>query len=343
MDVVTESARWRQWLFSEFYKLIHHREEDNFDVVRFRGIDPQTFFYEEHATYLAFLVDNIQEFFRARCLLVDDESKDLFDRLILYRLLGHLHVRLPFDHVHDRQQAATVSTWKVSDSTHSGMFGPLSIFSVPVEDRSIRVNAWPGNVLATFMQNQYYLHRPNINVAVSPGDHVIDAGGCFGDTALRFAYEVGAHGRVYTFDPIKEHCDIMREAFAMNPDLEKRLQIFEFGLSDSFHDGKPGTGGINPGAQATSDLPLQKIDALSFPAINFIKMDIEGSELSALKGAERSIRKWLPKLAISLYHRREDLFTIPLWIDALDCGYRCYLGHYSMHREETILYASSTR
>ncbi len=285
-----------------------------------------------------------RRFFRARCLLVDDESKDLFDRLILYRLLGHLHVRLPFESSPRPSTSSNgfrLESWGIARTRACS--GPLSIFSVPVENGSIRVNAWPVNVLATFMQNQYYLHRPNIDVAVAPGDHVIDAGGCFGDTALRFAYEVGANGRVYTFDPIKEHCDIMREAFAMNPDLEKRRQIFEFGLSDSFRDGKPGAGGINPGAQATNDMPLQKIDALSFPAINFIKMDIEGSELPALKGAERSIRKWLPKLAISLYHRREDLFSIPLWIDALDCGYKCYLGHYSMHREETILYASSTR
>ena len=76
------------------------------------------------------------------------------------------------------------------------------------------------------------------------------------------------------------------------------------------------------------------------PRLDFIKMDIEGSELSALRGAESSIRRWQPKLAISLYHRPEDFFSIPLWIDALGVGYRLFLDHYSIHNEETVLYAS---
>ena len=68
-------------------------------------------------------------------------------------------------------------------------------------------------------------------------------------------------------------------------------------------------------------------------------MDIEGSELDALKGAEHSLRRWRPKLALSLYHRPEDLFSIPLWLDSLDCGYSFFLDHYSIHTEETVLYA----
>jgi hypothetical protein len=59
----------------------------------------------------------------------------------------------------------------------------------------------------------------------------------------------------------------------------------------------------------------------------------------ALRGGERSIRRWKPKLAISLYHRPEDFFVIPLWLDALGLGYRFHLDHYSIHHEETVLYA----
>jgi hypothetical protein len=75
--------------------------------------------------------------------------------------------------------------------------------------------------------------------------------------------------------------------------------------------------------------------------IDFVKMDIEGSELAALQGGERAIRKWRPKLAISLYHRPEDFYTIPQWVDSLRLGYRFYLDHYSIHHEETVLYAIS--
>ena len=66
-----------------------------------------------------------------------------------------------------------------------------------------------------------------------------------------------------------------------------------------------------------------------------------GSELAALQGGENVLRRDRPRLAISLYHRSEDFFAIPLWIDGLGCGYRFYLQHYSIHGEETVLYAIS--
>ncbi len=46
---------------------------------------------------MSFLVDNADAFHAARNSLEDPASRDLFDRLILFRLLGHLHVRLPFN------------------------------------------------------------------------------------------------------------------------------------------------------------------------------------------------------------------------------------------------------
>jgi hypothetical protein len=91
-------------------------------------------------------------------------------------------------------------------------------------------------------------------------------------------------------------------------------------------------------------MPTTTIDEVvvheNIPRIDFIKMDIEGSELSALRGAESTIRRCRPKLAISLYHRPEDFFSIPSWIDSLDLGYRVFLEHYSIHQEETVLFAT---
>ena len=181
-----------------------------------------------------------------------------------------------------------------------------------------------------------------------PGDHIIDAGGCFGDTALGFARVASKKGHVYTFDPLQKHCAIMRESFAMNPTLAPRISIFELGLSDENHEGSPSPateGVINPGANIFgSGVATRTIDSLvaecALPRIDFIKMDIEGSELAALVGAEAALRRWRPKLAISLYHRPEDFFTIPLWLDSLGIGYRFFLDHYSIHHEETVLFAT---
>jgi hypothetical protein len=140
----------------------------------------------------------------------------------------------------------------------------------------------------------------------------------------------------------------MREAFQMNPRLASHIELFDVGLADgdSMRDASHSTPqGVNPGARLEQGLPTRTIDGLvrshEIEHIDLIKMDIEGSELAALRGAENSLRRWRPKLAISLYHRPEDFFAIPLWLKSLDCGYRLFLNHYSIHHEETVLYGTS--
>jgi hypothetical protein len=68
-------------------------------------------------------------------------------------------------------------------------------------------------------------------------------------------------------------------------------------------------------------------------------MDVEGFELKALKGASSTIAKFRPKLAISLYHKPEDFFEIPIYLKSYYPFYRLYLDHYTIHAEETVLYA----
>lgn len=73
----------------------------------------------------------------------------------------------------------------------------------------------------------------------------------------------------------------------------------------------------------------------------YISMDIEGAEMSALKGAERTLRESVPDLAISVYHAPNHIWEIPLYIDGLNLGYEFFLRNYSSYTTETILYAVS--
>lgn len=87
-------------------------------------------------------------------------------------------------------------------------------------------------------------------------------------------------------------------------------------------------------------LEVTSVDnVLSGNKATFIKMDIEGSELEALKGCRRTIEMYHPKLAVCVYHREEDIFEIPKFI--LECyqGYRFFLRHYAHSASETVLYA----
>lgn len=73
--------------------------------------------------------------------------------------------------------------------------------------------------------------------------------------------------------------------------------------------------------------------------VTFIKLDVEGAELKALQGAKNTILKNRPKLAISIYHKLEDIFEIPAYILSLNSDYKFFLRHYQLSENETILYA----
>lgn len=72
----------------------------------------------------------------------------------------------------------------------------------------------------------------------------------------------------------------------------------------------------------------------------FIKMDIEGAEKEALIGAEATIRKCHPKLAISVYHKEDDLWEIPYYLMKKYPFYKFYLRQYTPITVETVLYAT---
>lgn len=73
--------------------------------------------------------------------------------------------------------------------------------------------------------------------------------------------------------------------------------------------------------------------------VTFIKMDIEGAEIRALHGAEKLIRNFKPKLAISVYHKKKDIIDIMTYLSNLNLDYKFFLRHYSACQWETVLYA----
>ena len=68
-------------------------------------------------------------------------------------------------------------------------------------------------------------------------------------------------------------------------------------------------------------------------------MDVEGSELKVLQGAKNSLIKYKPKLAIASYHRYDDYYKIPKFLNELGIGYKFYFANYTLGFTDTIIYA----
>lgn len=106
------------------------------------------------------------------------------------------------------------------------------------------------------------------------------------------------------------------------------------------HQGGPGSSVQSPDTlvDEADTVALRTIDGLIDDAPTFIKMDVEGSELSALQGARSTIADHGPKLAISAYHRPTDLLELSSYVLSLRPGYRMGLRHHGHYRWDTCLY-----
>ncbi len=71
-----------------------------------------------------------------------------------------------------------------------------------------------------------------------------------------------------------------------------------------------------------------------------IKMDIEGAEIDALPGEQKTIQKYVPGLAISVYHLPSHIWEIPLLVKQMMPGaYKYYLRAHGFNDYNIVLYA----
>jgi FkbM family methyltransferase len=322
---------------------------DNYDAARYDydGVDKSKIFDEKKsASYFDWFFRNHERIYQAYTLFADDYSKRLYLILIVYRMTGHHSVRIPLEFsLNDASWSDYTQLEKHSPSTIGvdGMFGKVQHYDFEYQGCRYVVDCLGLNYY--LHRRQYYFARDGISIAPEPGDYVIDGGACLGDSAIVFGNSVGSDGMVYAFDPVHEHLEIVAHNAAQNPHLN--IEAFPYGISNKDVNGEPlQLNTYAPGFNANSrQVPLRSIDSLAIEGalqkIDFIKLDIEGSEMQALTGALGSIRKFMPKLAISLYHRPDDLFEIPNYLHYHFPAYRMHLGHYTIHGEETVLYCTT--
>lgn len=87
-----------------------------------------------------------------------------------------------------------------------------------------------------------------------------------------------------------------------------------------------------------TSIKVDKLDNIIDSYVSFIKMDIEGAEQDAIEGAKKTIKKYHPRLAISAYHKADDIWKIPELILAIRSDYKIYLRHYTEGFTETVIF-----
>lgn len=192
---------------------------------------------------------------------------------------------------------------------------------------------------ARFMQNYTYSPEKQYfeDFMRSSKDIFVDAGAFDGETSQIFAKFCPDYEKIYVFEPSNVNMKKAKENLAALRDVV----YFDCGLSDKkdrlrFSSALGSSSVISE--QGTDFIDVDALDNLSAGKVTFIKMDLEGWELAALKGAAQTIKQYRPKLAIGAYHQTADFLAVYQFVMRLHPDYQIYLRHYTQGWPETVLY-----
>ena len=194
-----------------------------------------------------------------------------------------------------------------------------------------------------FCRNQYF--NDLTKFALNENCVFVDCGAFDGDTIKNFIEcSNGKYKKIFGVEADPLNFDKLKNFIEQSN--YKGVKIFNCGVWNekgvlSFDGGRGTSSSISETSGGENSIAVDTIDNLLKGApVTFIKMDIEGSELNALEGAQESIKKFKPVLAICVYHKAEDLITIPQYIKNLNPDYKFYLRkHTFVLPTELVLYA----
>jgi FkbM family methyltransferase len=142
-----------------------------------------------------------------------------------------------------------------------------------------------------------------------PGDLVLEVGAYVGVFTTLLARWVGPGGRVYAFEPTPETARALRDHLALN-NVADRVMVSPLAISDTIGQallhryGTSGTNRLSASAGDTVEVPLTTIDEFCAEhgiAPSLVKIDIEGLEFHALRGAMKTLRRYRPAVVVEMH------------------------------------------
>ncbi len=190
------------------------------------------------------------------------------------------------------------------------------------------------------MSKKQYFDLPELQL--SEDEIFVDAGSFDGLTSVCFNdITKGMYRKIYAFEPDEKNLRKCRKTFQEHSLINvETVPIGLWNKTDILSFDSRGNGASKIENEAEDKIKVDRLDnVLSDEQISFIKMDLEGAEYNALSGAREIISRCKPKLAISVYHKPEDIWELPDLILSISEEYQFYFRHYSISESETIIYA----
>lgn len=166
-----------------------------------------------------------------------------------------------------------------------------------------------------------------------------DCGAFDGDSIQEFInHSSTPHEHIYAFEPDKLNLERLKE----NTKNIKNITCCNCatgcvnGVVNFSSTGKMDAKVNESGSQDVTQVALDSLNRFLPPTL--IKMDVEGAELDSLIGARKLITKYSPILAICIYHKQDDIWSIPNYVKSINPQYKCFLRRYAKCAWEEIMY-----
>lgn len=198
-----------------------------------------------------------------------------------------------------------------------------------------------GNYSKNYDSSQYF--QDDI-IELTNKEVFIDCGAFQGETLIdfiKYAKEKGITSweKLIAFEPEPANIEVMKKNVIGIPNIQiEQAGVYSSSKIFFINSGNGSNSTISD--KGNLAIKVKSVDdVLAGDRATFIKMDIEGSEMEGLIGARETIKKYKPKLAISIYHKREDFIDIPRYIMSLRDDYNFYIRNHDSAGIECIFYA----